>query len=261
MSAAPAIQLTGVTKRYPGVVANNDVELTVLPAEVHAIVGENGAGKSTLMKIIYGMVRPDEGTISIEGVETHFRTPKEAIDAGIGMVHQHFMLADNLSVLENVILGSEPRSGIQIDFDTASARIKELGDSYGLRLDPKQRVEKLSVGERQRVEIIKVLFRGARILILDEPTAVLVPQEVDELFDSIRELKSEGHTVIFISHKLDEVLSIADRITVMRGGMTVGTTSAPGGGCRRVGRDDDRVRAAFAGDPGVNGAGRSAARR
>ncbi len=225
MSAAPAIQLTGVTKRYPGVVANKDVELTVLPAEVHAIVGENGAGKSTLMKIIYGMVRPDEGTISIEGVETHFRTPKEAIDAGIGMVHQHFMLADNLSVLENVILGSEPRSGIQIDFDTASARIKELGDSYGLRLDPKQRVEKLSVGERQRVEIIKVLFRGARILILDEPTAVLVPQEVDELFDSIRELKSEGHTVIFISHKLDEVLSIADRITVMRGGMTVGTTS------------------------------------
>ena len=225
MSAAPAVELKGVTKRYPGVVANRDVELVVSPAEVHAIVGENGAGKSTLMKIIYGMVRPDDGTIAIEGSEVHFRTPKDAIDAGIGMVHQHFMLADNLTVLENVILGSEPRSGMQIDFDSASARIKQLGESYGLRLNPSQRVEKLSVGERQRVEIIKVLYRGARILILDEPTAVLVPQEVDELFDSIRELKAEGHTVIFISHKLDEVLSIADRITVMRAGMTVGTTS------------------------------------
>ncbi len=225
MAAAPAIELKGVTKRYPGVVANRDVELVVSPAEVHAIVGENGAGKSTLMKIIYGMVRPDEGTIEIDGAEVHFRTPKDAIDAGVGMVHQHFMLADNLTVLENVILGSEPRSGLQIDFDAASARIKQLGESYGLRLNPSQRVEKLSVGERQRVEIIKVLYRGARILILDEPTAVLVPQEVDELFDSIRDLKAEGHTVIFISHKLDEVLSIADRITVMRAGMTVGTTS------------------------------------
>ena len=225
MSAAPAVELKGVTKRYPGVVANRDVELVVSPAEVHAIVGENGAGKSTLMKIIYGMVRPDEGTIAIDGNEVHFRTPKDAIDAGIGMVHQHFMLADNLTVLENVILGSEPRSGVQIDFDGASARIKQLGESYGLRLNPSQRVEKLSVGERQRVEIIKVLYRGARILILDEPTAVLVPQEVDELFDSVRELKAEGHTVIFISHKLDEVLSIADRITVMRAGITVGTTS------------------------------------
>ncbi|HEY6629163.1 MAG TPA: ABC transporter ATP-binding protein [Acidimicrobiia bacterium] len=225
MAQAPAIELRGVTKRYPGVVANKDVELTVLPSEVHAIVGENGAGKSTLMKIIYGMVRPDEGTIAINGEPTAFKSPKEAIDAGIGMVHQHFMLADNLTVLENVVLGSEPRSGLEIDFDFAANRIKELGDSYGLRLDPTQRVEALSVGERQRVEIIKVLYRGASILILDEPTAVLVPQEVDELFDSIRELTSEGQTVLFISHKLDEVLSIADRITVMRGGMTVGTTT------------------------------------
>ena len=214
-----------MTKRYPGVVANKDVELIVLPSEVHAVVGENGAGKSTLMKIIYGMVRPDEGTISINGQPAAFRSPKEAIDAGIGMVHQHFMLADNLTVLENVVLGSEPRSGLEIDFDSAADRIKELGESYGLHLNPSQRVEALSVGERQRVEIIKVLYRGAKILILDEPTAVLVPHEVDELFDSIRELTNEGQTVIFISHKLDEVLSIADRITVMRAGHTVGTTT------------------------------------
>ena len=225
MAQAPAIQLRGVTKRYPGVVANKDVELTVLPSEVHAIVGENGAGKSTLMKIIYGMVHPDEGTISINGQPAAFRSPKEAIDAGIGMVHQHFMLADNLTVLENVVLGSEPRTGLEIDFEFAANRIKELGEAYGLRLNPNQRVEALSVGERQRVEIIKVLYRGAKILILDEPTAVLVPHEVDELFDSIRELTNEGQTVIFISHKLDEVLSIADRITVMRAGHTVGSTT------------------------------------
>jgi simple sugar transport system ATP-binding protein len=206
-------------------VANRDVELTVMPAEVHAVVGENGAGKSTLMKIIYGMVRPDEGEITINGEQVHFRTPKDAIDAGIGMVHQHFMLADNLTVLENVVLGSEPRSGLEIDFRGASDRIRKVGEDYGLRLDPSIKVETLSVGERQRVEIIKVLYRGAKILILDEPTAVLVPQEVDDLFDSIRDLKAEGHTVVFISHKLDEVLSIADRITVMRDGRTVGTTT------------------------------------
>jgi simple sugar transport system ATP-binding protein len=225
MASAPAIRLEGVTKRYPGVVANKDVDLTVQAAEVHAVVGENGAGKSTLMKIIYGMVRPDEGTIEIDGEPASFRTPKDAIDAGIGMVHQHFMLADNLTVLENVILGSEPRSGVMIDFDDAAERITRLGNAYGLRVDPHQKVEKLSVGERQRVEIIKVLYRGARILILDEPTAVLVPQEVADLFTSCVNLKGEGHTIIFISHKLDEVLSIADRITVMRDGQTVGTTT------------------------------------
>ncbi|HET9203354.1 MAG TPA: ABC transporter ATP-binding protein [Acidimicrobiia bacterium] len=225
MGEAPALQLEGVTKRYPGVVANKDVELTVVDSEIHAVVGENGAGKSTLMKIIYGMVRPDEGTIRIDGEQVSFRTPKEAIDAGIGMVHQHFMLADNLTVLENVILGSEPRSGVMIDFDSAAERIRHLGNAYGLRLDPDQKVESLSVGERQRVEIIKVLYRGARILILDEPTAVLVPQEVTDLFRSCLNLKGEGHTIIFISHKLDEVLAIADHITVMRDGQTVGTTT------------------------------------
>ena len=191
MAQEPAIHLSGVTKRYPGVVANRDVELKVMPAEVHAVVGENGAGKSTLMKIIYGMVHPDEGTIRIDGKEVRFRSPKDAIDAGIGMVHQHFMLAGNLTVLENVILGSEPRRGLQIDFSAAADRINEIGETYGLRLDSSQRVESLSVGERQRVEIIKVLYRGARILILDEPTAVLVPQEVSDLFASIRDLKAQ----------------------------------------------------------------------
>ncbi len=225
MAQAPAIHLTGITKRYPGVVANRDVELEVARGEVHAVVGENGAGKSTLMKIIYGMVQPDEGTIQVDGQRVHFRSPRDAIEAGIGMVHQHFMLADNLTVLENVILGSEPKRGVEIDFPGARERLKELGETYGLVIDPSRKVETLSVGERQRVEILKVLYRGAQILILDEPTAVLVPQEVEELFDSIRDLKTKGVTVIFISHKLDEVLSIADRITVMRGGRAVGTTT------------------------------------
>ncbi len=218
---APAVRLAGITKRFPGVVANDDINIEVRAGEIHAIVGENGAGKSTLMKILYGMQRPDEGTIEVSGRAMHFRSPKDAIAAGIGMVHQHFMLADNLTVLENIVLGSEPHTGPLLDFGTARNRIRELSKTYGMALDPDELVETLSVGERQRVEIIKVLYRGARILILDEPTAVLVPQEVDELFKNLRELKREGVTVIFISHKLDEVLAIADRITVIRGGKTV----------------------------------------
>jgi simple sugar transport system ATP-binding protein len=193
---------------------------------VHAIVGENGAGKSTLMKILYGEQKPDEGTITIDGQLVAFATPADAIAAGIGMVHQHFMLADNLTVLENVVLGSEPTRGAGIlDFVAARRRIKEISDSYGLNVRPDALVENLGVGDRQRVEILKVLYRGARILILDEPTAVLVPQEVDELFDNLRELKAEGLTVIFISHKLDEVLAVADEITVVRRGTTVATVS------------------------------------
>jgi simple sugar transport system ATP-binding protein len=188
---------------------------------VHAVVGENGAGKSTLMKILYGMQRPDEGSILVDGREVSFHTPGDAIAAGIGMVHQHFMLADNLTVLENVVLGSEPSKGGLLDFATARRRIQEISDSYGLDIEPDPLVEDLGVGDRQRVEILKVLYRGAKVLILDEPTAVLVPQEVDELFDNLRELKSEGLTVIFISHKLDEVLAVADEITVIRRGTTV----------------------------------------
>jgi general nucleoside transport system ATP-binding protein len=218
-----AVELRGITKRFPGVVANDDVNIEVQPAEVHAVVGENGAGKTTLMRILYGMQRPDEGTILVNGEEVHFRSPKDAIASGIGMVHQHFMLADNLTVLENIILGSEPTSGPLIRFREARRRIQELSSTYGMPLHPDRLVEELSVGERQRAEIIKVLYRGARLLILDEPTAVLVPQEVEELFRNLRELKREGVTVIFISHKLDEVLAIADRITVIRAGRTVAT--------------------------------------
>jgi simple sugar transport system ATP-binding protein len=219
----PAVELNGITKRFPGVVANQDVNLRVMQGEVHAVVGENGAGKSTLMKILYGMLRPDEGAIKVGGTEAHFRSPKDSIAAGIGMVHQHFMLAENLTVLENVVLGAEPSRGPLLDFPRAKQRIRELSGTYGIPLDPDRLVETLAVGQRQRLEIIKVLYRGARILILDEPTAVLVPQEVEDLFGQLKGLKEQGVTVIFISHKLDEVLAIADTITVMRGGRTVDT--------------------------------------
>jgi ABC-type uncharacterized transport system ATPase subunit len=225
VTAAPplAIELRGITKRFPGVVANKDINLSVARGEVHAVVGENGAGKSTLMKTIYGMHRPDEGSMLANGNEVHFRSPSEAIEAGIGMVHQHFMLADNLTVLENIVLGSEPLKRGRIDVGEARRRIEKLSADYGLGLRPDALVEDLGVADRQRVEIAKVLYRGARILILDEPTAVLVPQEVDELFANLQELKREGLTVIFISHKLDEVLAVADSITVIRRGTTVTT--------------------------------------
>jgi len=220
--AAPAVELRGITKRFPGVVANSDVHVRVDGGTIHAIVGENGAGKSTLMKILYGMYRPDEGEILIDGRVVHLHTPQQAIAAGIGMVHQHFMLADNLTVLENVVLGAERRHGIGA---AATARIREISRQYGLDIDPDALVEELGVGDRQRVEIVKVLYRGARILILDEPTAVLVPQEVDELFGNLRQLTREGLTIIFISHKLHEVLSVADAITVIRRGTTVASVA------------------------------------
>jgi general nucleoside transport system ATP-binding protein len=192
-------------------------------SHVHAIVGENGAGKSTLMKTLYGMHKPDEGTIAIDGAQVSFSSPSDAIGAGIGMLHQHFLLADNLTVLENIVLGAEPaRFGI-LNARVARRRIKQISDSYGLDIRPDDLVEDLGVGARQRVEICKVLYRGAKILILDEPTSVLVPHEVDELFANLRELKAEGLTVLFISHKLDEVLRVADEITVIRRGTTVRT--------------------------------------
>ena len=218
-----AVELRGITKRFPGVVANSDIQLRVRRGEVHAIVGENGAGKSTLMKTLYGMHRPDEGEILLDGRPVTFRSPADAIAAGIGMVHQHFMLADNFTVLENVVLGSEPTRGGLLDRATARDRIRDISDRYALGLDPDVLVEDLGVGDRQRVEIAKVLYRGATTLILDEPTAVLVPQEVDELFGNLAELKREGLTVVFISHKLDEVRKVADAVTVIRRGTTVGT--------------------------------------
>ncbi len=191
----PVVRLEGITKRFPGVVANRDVHLAVRAGEVHAVVGENGAGKSTLMKILYGMQRPDEGTIEVDGSPVRFGNPGDAIAAGIGMVHQHFMLADNLTVLENVVLGAEPKRRGRLDVGAARARILDLSGRYGLGVDPDALVEDLGVGDRQRVEILKVLYRGARVLILDEPTAVLVPQEVDELFASLAGLRAEGVAV------------------------------------------------------------------
>ena len=221
MNASPtdAVQVRGIGKRFPGVIANHDVDITIRTGTVHALIGENGAGKSTLMKILYGVQKPDDGTLVVDGEEVSFSSPTDAIAAGIGMVFQHFMLADNFTVLENVVLGAEKMHGIG---DAARTKIQEISQAYGFGLDPDELVEDLGVGERQRVEILKVLYRGAKIIILDEPTAVLVPQEVDALFGNLRELKAEGHTILFISHKLDEVLAIADDITVMRRGTTVG---------------------------------------
>ncbi|GAA3527066.1 ABC transporter ATP-binding protein [Aeromicrobium panaciterrae] len=215
-----AVELRGIGKRFPGVIANHDVDLSIRPGTVHALIGENGAGKSTLMKILYGVQKPDDGTIVINGGEIELKSPTDAIEAGVGMVFQHFMLADNLTVLENMVLGAEKLHGIG---DDARAEIRRISDRFGFDLDPDVLVERLGVAARQRLEIAKVLYRGARIIILDEPTAVLVPQEVDALFDNLRELRDAGNSVLFISHKLDEVLAIADDITVMRRGTTVGT--------------------------------------
>jgi simple sugar transport system ATP-binding protein len=219
-SDVDAVRLRGIGKRFPGVIANHDVDVTIRPGTVHALIGENGAGKSTLMKILYGVQRPDEGTIELNGTPVTLKSPTEAIEHGIGMVFQHFMLADNLTVLENMVLGAEKLHGIG---DDARAEIRRISDRFGFELEPDVLVERLGVAARQRLEIAKVLYRGAKIIILDEPTAVLVPQEVDALFDNLRELRNAGNSVLFISHKLDEVLAIADDITVMRRGTTVGT--------------------------------------
>jgi len=211
------LEVEGVEKKYPGVIANRDVSLHVREGSIHAIIGENGAGKSTLMKTLYGLIRPDSGSIKVFGQEVNLKSPQDAISLGIGMVHQHFKLADNATVLENVILGSEPsRFGFVIKYDEARKKLLEIAHTYQLDIDPDESLANLGVGERQRVEIAKVLFRGAKILILDEPTAVLVPQEVTELFTNLKELVNKGLTVLFISHKLDEVLSIVDDITIMR---------------------------------------------
>jgi ABC-type uncharacterized transport system ATPase subunit len=215
-----AVRLVGISKHFPGVSANSDVELSVRTGEVHALCGENGAGKSTLMKILYGMLAPDAGHIEVRGERVRFRSPSDAIKAGIGMVHQHFMLADNLTVAENVLLGAEAAHGIG---RRARGRIAELAATTGLRVDPELPLARLGVADRQRVEILKVLYRGARVVILDEPTAVLVPQEVEELFTTMRAMRADGYTFVFISHKLDEVRAIADSITVLRRGRRVGT--------------------------------------
>src|SRR5207245_1925126 len=218
-----AVEMRGITKQFPGVLANNHVDLSVRTGEIHALVGENGAGKSTLMNILYGLIRPDSGEILINGKPVHMAGPRDAISLGIGMVHQHFMLIPVFSVGENIMLGREPVTGTDL-YDHARARnaINDLTKRYGLALDPDARMGDLPVGLQQRAEIVKVLYRGAGILILDEPTGVLTPQETKELFVVLRDLVKSGKTIIFISHKLKEVLEISDRITVMRRGKVVG---------------------------------------
>ena len=221
-SSTPAVQMRGITKRFPGVLANDHVDLEVYPGEVMALLGENGAGKSTLMNILSGLYRPDEGQIFIHGRPVHFHSPRDAIEHGIGMVHQHFMLVETLTVAENVILGHRSVGWVP-RLDRVRREIEELSEQYGLRVDPEAYIWQLSVGEQQRVEILKLLYRGADVLILDEPTAVLTPQESAELSATLRRMADEGKTVIFITHKLDEVMEFADRVTVLRAGKVVAT--------------------------------------
>jgi ABC-type uncharacterized transport system ATPase subunit len=219
----PALEMRGITKRYPGVLANDHIDLDLRPGEIHALLGENGAGKSTLMNILYGLAVPDEGEILIDGTPVVINGPSDAIARGISMVHQHFMLVPVLTVAENILLGEETMANaIFIDRKEAHRRIAELGKRFGFEIDPEAKVGSLSVGWQQRVEILKALYRESRILVLDEPTAVLTPQETEEIFAVLRRLASEGHTIVFISHKLYEVLEIADRITVIRRGRVVG---------------------------------------
>lgn len=221
-----ALEARGITKHFPGVLANDHVDLVLHEGEILALLGENGAGKTTLMNIIYGLYKPDAGEIYVFGKKAHIHSPYDAIRLGIGMVHQHFMLVPVFTVAENLILGAEvTRGGVLLDINKARRIVRELSDRYGLRVDPDAYIEDLPVGVQQRVEILKALYRGARILILDEPTAVLTPQEVDELFAIMRELKAQGVSIIFISHKLKEALTIADRIQVMRNGRVVGITT------------------------------------
>jgi simple sugar transport system ATP-binding protein len=216
--------MRGITKRYPGVLANDGIDLQVREGEIHALLGENGAGKSTLMNILYGLAVPDAGEILIDGKSVEIASPHDAIQRGISMVHQHFMLVPVLSVAENILLGEEPMAGpVFVDRAASHRRIRELGDRFGWQIDPDKPVGSLSVGWQQRVEILKALYRNARLLVLDEPTAVLTPQETTEIFGVLRKLRTEGYAIIFISHKLYEVLEVADTITVIRRGKVVGS--------------------------------------
>lgn len=217
-----AVAMRGIVKRFPGVVANDGIDLSVRQGEIHALLGENGAGKSTLMNILMGLYPPDAGEILIDGSQVHFHSPRDAVNAGLGMVHQHFMLISRFTVTENVILGNEG-SSITLDRKAAERTVGETAERYGLRVDPKALIADLPVGMQQRVEILRVLYQQSRTLILDEPTALLTPQEVQDMYTILLQLKEAGHTVIFITHKLREVAAISDRVTVIRRGKTVGT--------------------------------------
>ena len=229
MDAAPVLELRGITKQFPGVLANDHIDFDLRRGEVHALLGENGAGKSTLMSILYGLYTADSGEILMNGSPVTISSPKHAIELGIGMVHQHFMLIPVMTVTENIVLAQEPRhAGVLLDYDAAAKRVRELSESFGLAVNPNARIQSITVGQQQRVEILKALYRGAEILILDEPTAVLTPQEAQELFQIINELKAQGKSIVFISHKLNEVLEIADRISVLRRGKLIDTIPREG---------------------------------
>lgn len=218
------VQMLGITKQFPGVLANADVNFDVRAGEIHALLGENGAGKSTLMKILYGLYTPDAGQIVLDGEQVVFRSPADALERGIGMIHQHFMLVPSLTVVENVALGMKSDRGLLLDLSKVREQIRHLSQVYGLRVNPDAYVWQLSVGEQQRVEIIKALYRGGALIILDEPTAVLTPQEVSELFVTLKAMRDQGHALIFITHKLHEVKELSTRITVMRDGRVIDTT-------------------------------------
>jgi len=230
MSDPPVVlELRGITKQFPGVLANDHIDFDLRRGEVHALLGENGAGKSTLMSILYGLYHPDEGEILIDGKPVRISSPKEAIERGIGMVHQHFMLIPVMTVAENIVLAEEPtRAGVLLDFATARRRVEDIAARFNFAIDPQARIQNISVGQQQRVEILKALYRRADILILDEPTAVLTPQEAQELFAILKNLTREGMSIIFITHKLNEVLEIADRISVLRRGKRIDTLPAAG---------------------------------
>ena len=229
MDERPVLELRGITKRFPGIVANDGVDFDLRKGEVHALLGENGAGKSTLMNVVYGLYRPDEGQILVNGKPAELGSPKAAIENGIGMVHQHFMLIPVMSVAENIVLATEPtHNGVFLDYAAAEKRVREISTRFGLAVEPRAIVQDITVGQQQRVEILKALYRGADILVLDEPTAVLTPQEALELFAIIRSLTEQGKSIIFISHKLNEVTEVADRITVLRRGKKIETLPAAG---------------------------------
>jgi simple sugar transport system ATP-binding protein len=216
------IEMRGITKRFGAVTANKNINLSIPANTIHAIVGENGAGKSTIMKILYGFYTADEGEIWIDGAQRQIKSPHDAIALGLGMVHQHFMLVPPMTVMENIVLGAEPGNVVKIDFKQAEEQINKLSKDFGFDIDLRKRIEELSVGQQQRVEVLKALYRGARILILDEPTAVLTPQEVEEFFKILRSMREQGKTIVIITHKLSEVLALSDNVTVMRDGQVVG---------------------------------------
>jgi ABC-type uncharacterized transport system ATPase subunit len=229
MPDEPILELRGITKRFPGIVANDGIEFDLRRGEAHALLGENGAGKSTLMNVVFGLYQPDEGEIRVKGEPVTMRSPRDAIDHGIGMVHQHFMLVPVMTIAENIALANTPtHAGVLLDMDAAEKRVEELSRTFNFALDPKARIENITVGQQQRVEILKALDRNAEILILDEPTAVLTPQEARELFGILETLKREGISIIFISHKLNEVLAIADRVSVLRRGKLIETVPREG---------------------------------